>query len=159
MNAWRHLKLQNPSGISPNSPKRPCFPCDTLFTTMWHQQKQAESRQTLHIHVPPSNFYRTAETTKHTEICVCVCAWKRWMGRGCSQGYFRDLALPLRSLLSLILPLSHTHTSLPHLCSEVVCNREERRSRSTPPLKWRRGGYSHQARSTYVHAWTRCSAR
>lgn len=85
---------------------------------------------------------------KHTvKYTVCVCAWKRWMGvqSGVLQGLGTAIVKP-----PLILSLSqtHTHNSLPYLCSEVLCNREETRSRSTLALKWRRlcmsGGYSHQ---------------
>lgn len=73
----------------PHFPKTTLLPSKTLFTTMWHEQKSKKKPTNItylcaSVHVP--------QDSRDHETLWNMCVYER-DGWGCSQGYFRDLAV------------------------------------------------------------------
>lgn len=97
----------------PTFQKRPCFLVKHFSPLCGTNKNPRKSPQTLHIYVPLCMFHRTAETTKHTEICVCM----KEMDGGAVRGTSGTWQWHRKASPSLILPLSHTPPSTSLLSS------------------------------------------
>lgn len=152
MNAWRHLKLQNPSGISPLSKNDLVF-LVRLFTTMWHKQ---EHKRKGHEHYIFMCFCaRSTGQQRHETL------WNMWNMSGVLQGLGTGIVKhpPLSHPPSLThLPPCLFYRQFPRaVCSEVLRKRGNTPSLHTaaemtaPVHEW---WVLSPAQGAYVHVWT-----
>lgn len=139
----------------PTFQKRPCFPSELLFTTMWHEQEHKQKALERYTFMCFCACSTGQQRPQNTVKYVCA---KEMDGWGCSQGYFRDLALASWR----IPPLSHTSlisfiASFPEPAALRFCAAERKHTLS-PLCRWNDGACTWAvgtlSGSGRVRAWT-----